>query len=248
MSFDQAAYDIRCEWGLPGIAALAASVDVLVIVDVLSFCTCVEIATTRGAAILPYPAQDDSAERLALQEGAELARARGRGGYSLSPASYLTVATGTRIVLPSPNGASLSLATGRTPTLAGCLRNAAAVARAANQLGRCVAVIPAGEHWPDGSLRPALEDLLGAGAIVDHLTGSLSPEAQAAADLYRASVRDFESRIQRCNSGRELIDRGFERDVMLACEFDVSAGVPILVGNVYVRLSRLDHNDRYLKG
>ena len=87
MSFDQAAYDIRCEWGLPGIAALASGVDVLVIVDVLSFCTCVEIATTRGAVILPYSVRDDSAERLAIQEGAELARPRGTGGYSLSPAA-----------------------------------------------------------------------------------------------------------------------------------------------------------------
>lgn len=248
MSFDQAAYDIRCEWGLPGIAALASSVDVLVIVDVLSFCTCVEIATTRGAVILPYPATDHSAECLAFQEGAELARPRGTGGYSLSPASYVTVPSGTRIVLPSPNGASLSLATAKTPTLAGCLRNAAAVARAANQLGRCVAVIPAGEHWPDGSLRPALEDLLGAGAIIDQLAGSLSPEAQAAADVYRASTPDLASRIRRCCSGRELIDRGFERDIMLASEFDVSAGVPILVGNAYVQLSRSDHNDRDLKG
>ncbi|MGH8067307.1 MAG: 2-phosphosulfolactate phosphatase [Candidatus Entotheonellia bacterium] len=109
-------------------------------------------------------------------------------------------------------------------------------------------MIPAGEHWPDGSLRPALEDLLGAGAIIDHLAGSLSPEAQAAADLYRASMQALESRIRRCSSGKELIDRGFERDVMLACEFDVSAGVPILVGNAYVRLFRPGHNDRYLKG
>lgn len=243
MSFGQAAYDIRCEWGLPGIAALAANADVLVIVDVLSFCTCVEIATTRGAAILPYPAKDNAAEHFALQEGAELAKPRGMVGYSLSPASYLTVPAGTRIVLPSPNGASLSLATGSTPTLAGCLRNASAVARAASQLGRCVAVIPAGERWPDGSLRPAVEDLLGAGAIIDHLAGSWSPEAQAAADVYRASIRELASRIRRCSSGRELIDRGFERDVTLAGEVDVSAGVPILVGNAYVQRSRPDHND-----
>jgi 2-phosphosulfolactate phosphatase len=248
MSFDQAAYDIRCEWGFPGLAALASGVDVLVIVDVLSFCTCVEIATTRGAVILPYPAKDESAERLALQEGAELARPRGAGGYSLSPASYVTVPAGTRIVLPSPNGASLSLAAGKTLTLAGCLRNTAAVARAASQLGHSVAVIPAGERWPDGSLRPALEDLLGAGAIIDRLAGSRSPEAHAAADVYRASTPDLASRIRRCSSGRELIDRGFERDVTLACEFDVSAGVPILVGNAYVQLSRSDHHDRYLKG
>jgi 2-phosphosulfolactate phosphatase len=108
MSSDQAAYDVRCEWGLPGMSALAPGVDVLIIVDVLSFSTCVEIATTRGAAIFPYPWRDSSAEGFALQEGAELARRRGAGGYSLSPLSYLTVAAGTRIVLPSPNGASLT--------------------------------------------------------------------------------------------------------------------------------------------
>lgn len=183
MSLDQAAYDIRCEWGQHGISALAPGVDVLVSVDVLSFWTCVEIATMRGAIILPYRWRGRSAGRFALQERAELARPRGVGGYSLSPASSLTVKAATRIVLPSPNGASLSLATGGNPTLAGCLRNAAAVARAISRLGGRVAVIPAGEHWPEKSLRPALEDILGAGAIIARLSGSLSPESQAATDL-----------------------------------------------------------------
>jgi 2-phosphosulfolactate phosphatase len=237
MSFDQAEYDIRCEWGQHGISALAPGADVLVIVDVLSFSTCVEIATTRGAVILPHRWRDQSAERFALRERAELARPRGMGGYSLSPASYLTVKAGTRIVLPSPNGASLSLATGGKPTLAGCLRNATAVARAISQLGGSVAVIPAGEHWPEKSLRPALEDLLGAGAIIAHLSGSLSPESQAAVDLYRAAVEDFESRVRQCGSGRELIARGFEQDVALACELNISEGVPILVGNAYVQMT-----------
>ena len=84
--------------------------------------------------------------------------------YSLSPHSLLAIPPGTRLVLPSPNGSTLSLTTGATPTFAGCLRNARAVAEAAHRIGPRVAVIAAGERWrDDGSLRPCFEDQAGAG-------------------------------------------------------------------------------------
>ena len=81
----------------------------------------------------------------------------------------------------------------------------------------------------------SLEGRLGAGAIVGYLPGSWSPGAEAAADLYRASANDLDHNLRACAPGGELIARGFEEDVLLASERNVSEGVPILVEDVYVR-------------
>jgi 2-phosphosulfolactate phosphatase len=166
--FDQAQYDVRCEWGPMGLKALAPISDVVILVDVLSFSTCVDVALSRGAAVIPCRWKDARAADLAAQRDALLAGPRGTDALSLSPASLRAMPADVRLVLPSPNGSALSMATGATPTFAGCLRNAAAVARAAAAIGRRIAVIPAGERWhsEDDSLRPALEDLLGAGALI----------------------------------------------------------------------------------
>ena len=97
--------------------------------------------------------------------GAVLAGARGKAEYNLSPESFQHAPVGLRCVLPSPNGAALAVhaAKGDAFVVTSCLRNAQAAARAAAQLGRSFNVCPAGERWPDGSLRPSLEDWLGAG-------------------------------------------------------------------------------------
>ena len=240
MKSHQANYDIRCEWGEQGVLGLSPTSDVVIIVDVLSFSTCVDMATASGATVYPYLWKDDRAREFAVAIDAELAVARGAGRFSLSPALFLDVPTGTRVVLPSPNGASLSLATRDTITLAGCLRNASAVAKASLQLGKRISVIPAGERWEDNSLRPSLEDWIGAGAIINQLSGSLSPEAQAALDVYRAAGADLSQTIRNCSSGVELVERGYETDVALASELDVSCSVPILRDKAYINLARLD--------
>jgi 2-phosphosulfolactate phosphatase len=235
--FNQSCGSVRCEWGAHGIAALGPESDVIIIVDVLSFSTCVDVAVGNGACVYPYPWHDQSAEHFAAQRQALLARARQNDSshYSLSPVSLQGIPPGTRLVLPSPNGATLSRATGTTPTIAGCLRNARAVAQTAQTLGRRISVIAAGERWPDGSLRPAIEDWLGAGAIIAHLTGRRSPEAELAAHNFVYSQANLGWYLRACGSGRELIEDGYSADVELAAALNVSDCVPLLREDAYQR-------------
>lgn len=238
MKFDQADFDVRCEWGQQGVLQLAPISDVVVIVDVLSFSTCVDIVASRSAIAFPYKWRDESAQAFAQSMDAEIATKRGSSKYSLSPASLLAIPPGTRLVLPSPNGSTLSLATGATPTIAGCLRNAQAVALAAMTYGRKIAVIPAGERWHDRSLRPSLEDLLGAGAILSYLAGRLSPEAEFAIAAYESMRPNLERLIKPCGSGQELIEQGFEKDVDLALQLNTSDCVPTLVNGSYINRAK----------
>jgi 2-phosphosulfolactate phosphatase len=233
--FAQAPYACRCEWGTAAVTALAAA-DVIIVVDVFSFTTCVDIAIARGGAILPYGWADPTAIEFARVHGAELAGKRRLMKYSLAPASYLEVEQGFRCVLPSPNGAQVTLAAAAAApfVLAGSLRNARAVADAASRMGQSFNVIPAGERWPDGSLRPALEDWIGAGAILRGLPGSRSPEADAAIATFERYADRLVEVLDRCGSGRELEERGHARDKELAGALDVSSGVPRFDGVAYV--------------
>ncbi|MBL8167585.1 MAG: 2-phosphosulfolactate phosphatase [Acidobacteria bacterium] len=235
--FEQAAYNICCEWGAQGASLLALSCEVVIVVDVLSFSTSVEVATSQGAAVYPYRWKDGTAARFADSVSAIVADGTDERGYRLSPASLQSLPPQTRLVLPSPNGAEISLATGHTLTLAGCLRNRRAVAEYAMGLGERIAVIPAGERWPDGSLRPCFEDLIGAGSIIECLRGSRSPEAESARAGF-ANARDaLLELLGNCSSGQEKISRDEAGDLVLAASLDVSDGVPLLRDGAYRRVT-----------
>jgi 2-phosphosulfolactate phosphatase len=216
-----------------------APADVTIVVDVFSFTTCVDVAASRGVVILPYAWNDASAVEFARIQRAELAGRRRQARYSLAPESYLEAPAGLRCVLPSPNGAQVTLAAARTASvvLAGCLRNARAVADAARRCGDTYNVIPAGERWPDGSLRPALEDWVGAGAILSRLPGGRSPEAESAVTLFERHRGDLVRVLDQCGSGRELDSRGHLRDKYIAGELDISTCVPRFDGSAFVAVS-----------
>ena len=232
----QLGFGVRFEWGEHGARALSAGSDVLVVVDVLSFSTTVDVATARGALVYPAAPDEAAAADLARSLGAELAVHRSamghRSPYSLSPASVAAIEPGARLVLPSPNGAAVAAVAGGTiPVIAGCLRNAAAVAAHLTTGFRRISVLAAGERWPDGSLRPALEDMIGAGAILAGLHhAGFSPEAEAAVAMYdRMGARG----VAGCASAGELALAGYADDVRWAADENSSSAVPMLAEGAF---------------
>lgn len=229
----QESHGLRFQWG-PLVAATLAE-GVAVIVDVLRFTTAVEAAVTRGVAVYPYRWRDAAAAAFAASVQALLADGRDQAGPSLSPSGMAALAPGTAVVLPSPNGSACALlaAEAGAQVVAGCLRNAAAVGAWADQADGPVTVIACGEKWPDGSLRPSLEDLLGAGAILAAMTGDPSPEARAAMAAFHDATHDLPEVLSRCASGRELTEKGWQADVGYAAQLNVSTTVPILTDGAF---------------
>jgi 2-phosphosulfolactate phosphatase len=236
---------IRLDWGLAGAAELARVCAAIVLVDVLSFTTAVEVAVARGIRVHPFPWDDQArayAERIGAAVAVDRTAVTAEHPYSLSPATLLAAPAVSDLVLPSPNGSAISAAATATglPVVAGCLRNAGAVGRWLRQhgygtLAAPVGVVAAGERWPDGRLRPCVEDLLGAAAVIDSLStvdALLSVEAAVALAAF-AGVPDIAAAVLGCVSGRELVDRGFGGDVVIAATRDCSSVVPVLSAGAF---------------
>jgi len=236
----QAGYELRFDWGPAGAAAVGRSAGTLVIVDVLSFTTSVSVAIDRGTAVYPAAWRDGRAQVLAGEVGAAVAVGRRQvspdNPWSLSPAALRAAPAVPRLVLPSPNGSAIA-ASASGLVIAACLRNAAAVSTWLHANDHtAVTVIAAGERWPDGSLRPALEDLLGAGAVLSRMCAlgdyRLSPEASATLRAFE-STPSLDAAVRASASGLELSESGFSDDIDIALEIDSSAVVPVIADGAF---------------
>ncbi len=145
----------------------------------------------------------------------------------------------------SLNGAAVADAASSEVVLLGCLRNASAVAARISELqnsrgGRVsVAVIAAGERdGREGPVRFAVEDQLGAGAVIAALAARgidhSSPDAAVAAEAFRSLRRATTHLLTACGSGQELIARGLVDDIRAAAEQDVDTVVPELRAGAFV--------------
>lgn len=243
----QASFGVRFEWGPVGADQLAADHGSVVVVDVLSFTTSVSLAVEAGTRVYPYPWRDDAAASYADELGAALAVGRRAAAhsspYSLSPAALRRAPFTPRLVLPSPNGSAIAAAAGDAVVVAASLRNFTATGSWLHDNGfgtpeRPAVVIAAGERWPDDSLRPALEDMLGAGAVISALqrlgAGASSTEAEVARACFETTT-DLAAAVTTCVSGVELTEAGFSEDVAIATELDECDVAAVLVDGAFTR-------------
>ncbi|WP_435742848.1 2-phosphosulfolactate phosphatase [Microbacterium sp. PMB16] len=178
--FDQSTYQVRLDWGIAGLARLAPA-DIVVVVDVLRFSSTLADAVAAGSEI----------------ELADAVEWSSNGAAVVSAASASAVAANIE-----------------TTVFVGGIRNASAVARAVQtvqeqrQARTSVAIIAAGEVDPAGGLRFAVEDQLGAGAIIAALTDlgidHTAPDAAVAAEGFRALRRALRHLLSASGSAREL--------------------------------------------
>lgn len=243
---EQDGFAYRLVHGREGLDRIAPHVAVVVIVDALRFSSAVSAAVESGASVIPARWADDRATEIAAANNAVLAGMREDGGPSLSPTDLLTLRAGIRLVLPSPNGATLTLAAAEHPgtaVLAGCFRNATATARRARELaaGGPIGIVACGEFWPGKVWRPAIEDLLGAGAVLAALdpAGAVtapmcSPDAAAARAAFVAARPLLVEHLLGSSSGRELAGFGFTDDVHTSAAHDAADVAAQLVNGTFV--------------
>lgn len=244
---DHLPYVCNVEWGIRGAREAAERGDIIIIVDVLSFSSTVITALSHGAVIYPYP-PNLNGKLFAEQVGAEFilgrAEAAKHGLPTLSPISFSQEHANKKYVLSSLNGAMCTWVASKVPALLiGSLLNGSSVSSIANQLrlqlNTNITVVPCGEQWNDvreseNSLRPCIEDYLGAGAILSNLNGTKSPESEVCIGAFQSAKQKINEIIWECESGRELRNRGYEKDVKHCSRWDVYQTVPILNNNHFV--------------
>ncbi|MCK2035839.1 2-phosphosulfolactate phosphatase [Microbacterium sp. SSW1-49] len=136
---------------------------------------------------------------------------------------------------------AVTAAAGGATVLVGGLRNASAVARSVQALQEqrqartSVAVIAAGERDGSNDLRFAVEDHLGAGAIIAALTDlgidHTAPDAAVAAEGFRALRRALGHLVSASGSARDGADA---ETVAAASRLDAVSTVPVLRDRVFV--------------
>ncbi|HTD35285.1 MAG TPA: 2-phosphosulfolactate phosphatase, partial [Candidatus Elarobacter sp.] len=204
------------------------------VVDVLRATTTIATALAHGAAGVIPVAEPGDAIALANRLGRDRVLLCGErhsvriDGFDLdnSPASFTPEAvTGKTLLITTTNGtrALRAVATAASVRTAALVNRAAVAAALAREEGD-VTIVCAGF---------ALEDAIGAGALVDGLLqqipdAELRDGARAAALLYRSVAVRLADAIASADHAQSLAEKGFTDDIARCAELDVLDAVPTL--------------------
>ena len=238
-----AQYNIHLEWGQLAAARAASHSDILIIVDTLSFSTTTTAAVNRDIDIFPCATFEEAAT-IAKKHNCECTVRRSdvpsKGRFSLSPLTITNNHNCKSIVMRSVNGASIVRAASSTPmVIIGTLVNAEVIAgyvdsycskvdeRPQVTVIACGELVHGSEHPND--CRFAIEDYLGAGAIISYMNGRKTVEAQLCERSFAHERDNLNCILIECESGVELAESGFVEDVLFAAKLNSINAVPILV-------------------
>jgi len=158
-------------------------------------------------------------------EGFDLGNSPGAFSRSLHSDKTLFMSTtnGTRAICAATQAGAM---------LIGALTNASAVARALNTMQRDVTLLCAGTNG-----RVAMEDILGAGAVIDALAQHQttihfdSDAAILAKDLFDLHKTDLRTALSRTMGGKNVISTGLSEDIPFASRLNVSNIVGQVLNN-----------------
>ena len=151
--------------------------------------------------------------------------------YGNSPTEFQDIdVRGWTVVQSTSNGTrALALTASAEVTYVGCLRNRAAVARAALDAPRGIAIVCSGERE---ATAPSVEDSFTAGAVVEALLAADArwtplPGALLARRLFRSFRRSPRAAFADSPHAAHLRRLGFQSDLRFASAMDVESVVPV---------------------
>lgn len=214
----------------------------VVLVDVLRSSSTIIAALNNGAeAVIPFANIGEMMRvRIAQRNRSDMVLVGERHGmmpsgfdYNISPLDMTTENIGGKTVLYSSTNLTRVLRKVRNghQIIVGSISNAKATATHLRSIGHNVTIIPCGSTH-----RTAIEDIVGAGAIVNSLMiKSLPDSALIAVGLYKTP--EWRTLVKEGRTAKQLCKIGFEKDVDYCLSPNITSVVPVLVGNKIVRVN-----------
>ena len=215
---------------------------IVVVIDIFRATTSICYGIENGAAaIIPVSQIEECAAYLDKEPTYLLAAERDGeivAGFDFgnSPFSYTAdKVAGKTIVLTTTNGThALHLSRKAKKIVIGSFLNLTSICKWLSEQDENILLVCSG--WKNNF---NLEDTLFAGAVVEQLkSGNFSPDdpAIAANDLYNLAKDDLDGYLKKTSHSERLKQLGIERDIAFCLNVDTTTAIPVLNGDMLVKL------------